>query len=138
MADQQELIRYRANLWIRKAPAWLFALILSAYLAIEYVWPWVVLEQRESDYLEAAILCHEALSTLEQVQGSAGQFDPPTAQALLKSAMIGSLDCYVRRSLRSYLLAQGVDPNHLDVLDAAATLSSQSALPSVIDNLIKK
>ena len=138
MADQHKLTRYRANLWIRKAPAWLIALLLSAYLAIEHVWPWVVLERRESDYLMAAMLCHEALSNLEEIEIAAGQFDPPTAQALLKSAMIGSLDCYERRLLRSYLLAQGVNPNHLDVIDAAAMLSSQTVLPSVVDGLIKK
>lgn len=138
MADQQKVTRNRENLWIRKVPAWLIALLLSAYLAMEYVWPWVVLEQRESDYLKAAMLCHEALSNLEEIQGAAGQFDPPTAQALLKSAMIGSLDCYERRSLRSYLLAQGVNPNHLDVIDTAAALSSQTALPSVVEGLIRK
>lgn len=138
MEAPQRSTNDRGRVWIRASPAWLIVLLLSAYLAIEYVWPWVVLERRGSDYLDAAVLCHEALSNLDEIRGAAGQFDPPIAQALLKSAMIGSLDCYERQSLRSYLLAQGVNPSNLDAIDMAAGLSSRSDLPHVVDGLVKR
>lgn len=137
--DAQQMFSTRhLSIWVQQSAMWLIAVLLFAHLVIEYAWPWAVLLRRESNYFNAATLCHEALSNLDAIEGAADKFDSTTAQALHISAIIGSLDCYERQSLRSYLLAQGVSPSKLDEIDLAAKLSSQSELPYVVDGLIKK
>jgi hypothetical protein len=104
------------------------ALVLISDVHLDRAYPFVSLLKGEDELLQAARLCHEAISANKLLSSIVSRVDDAKAQRLHQSAEVSLISCRQKDALRHALASAGVTEQSLDAIEFSALQTARVRL----------